>query len=101
MRLMAEDEELFHHEVTPWTVGDLRRALDGLPDHLPVVVNIAEDPGGDTALEQVITGAGFGTIRRRVGPGEYVDEVGPDGYIDEVDSTLGIDCQFPTGDYYR
>jgi hypothetical protein len=33
-----DDEELFSHQVTAWTVGQLRQAMDGLPDDLPVSV---------------------------------------------------------------
>jgi hypothetical protein len=40
---MADDEELFDHQVTPWTVGQLRKALEGIPDDLPVRVITAED----------------------------------------------------------
>ena len=32
------DDEKFAHTVTPWTVGDLRRALDGVPDDTPIKV---------------------------------------------------------------
>lgn len=55
---MPEPDEEFDHEVTPLTTGDLRRALEGVPDDMPVKVYPAEEPGGDTpADEQVIVGA--------------------------------------------
>ena len=57
-----DDEELFDHTVTPWTLGDLRKAVkdaEGLPDDFPVTVTPAEEPGGELAGdEQVIISAG-------------------------------------------
>lgn len=44
--------ENFGHQVTPWTAGQLRKALEGVPDGLPLLVITAE---GD---EQAVTGAG-------------------------------------------
>ncbi len=45
---MSHDEELFTHAVNAWTVGDLRKALDGAPDDLPLIVFVADEPGGNT-----------------------------------------------------
>lgn len=45
----------FEHAVQAWTVGQLRDALAGLPDDLPIIVDVAEEPGGDTVQEQVTT----------------------------------------------
>ena len=50
----------FEHAVQAWTVGQLRDALAGLPDDLPIIVDVAEEPGGDTVQEQVVVHAGFG-----------------------------------------
>ena len=50
----------FEHAVQAWTVGQLREALAGLPDDLPIIVDVAEEPGGDTVQEQVVVHAGFG-----------------------------------------
>lgn len=86
---MRDDEELFDHVVVPWTVGDLRKALEGLPDDLPLQVNLAEEPGGDTCDTQVVTGAGFAAIT-------WGDERG-----EQIDRTLSLECEFPTGRYYR
>jgi Family of unknown function (DUF6225) len=84
---VSDSEELFHHEVTPWTVGQLRKALQGLPGYLPIRVLYAEEPGGDTAAEQVLIGAGFGT-----------------GTIDDG-SQYGRDfllsCEYSSGEYSR
>jgi len=35
---MADNEELFTHTVGIWTAGQLREALGGVPDELPVHV---------------------------------------------------------------
>ncbi len=86
---MHAEEELVRHEVRPWTVGQLRAALQGLPDELPLVVQLAEEPGGDLVAEQVVTDAGFGTI-------DWGDDRGED-----VDRRFAICCDFPTGEYYR
>ena len=44
-------EQPYEHVVDAWTVGQLRAALVGLPDDLPVIVDFAEEPGGDTVDE--------------------------------------------------
>ena len=52
------DEELFDHQVTVWTVGQLRAALAGLPEDLPVRVIPADEPGSDLAgADQVVISA--------------------------------------------
>ena len=50
----------FEHAAHAWTVGQLRDALAGLPDDLPIIVDVAEEPSGDTVQEQVVGHAGFG-----------------------------------------
>jgi hypothetical protein len=62
-----DDEELFDHQVTAWTVGQLRAALDGLPDDVPVRVIPADEPGSDVAGDDqvVISAAPVGGRRRR------------------------------------
>lgn len=86
---MSRGYVTFRHEVDPWTVGQLRAALTGLPDSLPVRVNVAESPGGDFVDEQVVIGVGFG----------WADWGGDRG--EEIDSFLTISCEFPPGDYER
>lgn len=74
---MADDEELFDHQVTALTAGDLRKALEGVPDDMTVRVMVAEEPGGDTADEQVVIAASrFGLH-------------------------FEISTEFPSGEYYR
>lgn len=43
----------FEHKVDAWTVGLLRNALSGLPDDMPILVDVAEEPGGDTVQERL------------------------------------------------
>ena len=83
-----DDEELFDHTVTPWTLGDLRKAVkdaEGLPDDFPVTVTPAEEPGGELAGdEQVIISAGPWGGREGATPDHFE-----------------ISCEFPSGQYYR
>lgn len=81
-------QQPYDHSVTPWTVGQLRTALEGLPEDLPVLVDVAEEPGGDGVVEQVIVDVGFG---------HGVDLEGQE----YVGRDLRIGCEFPSGTYYR
>ena len=47
-------------EPAQWTVGQLRAELIGLPDHTPVVVDVAMDVTGSTYERRPVTGAGYG-----------------------------------------
>lgn len=71
-----------------WTVGRLRAALEGLPEDLPIIVDVAEEPGGDLVDEQVIIHVGFG------------HGVAGDG-SEFIGRELRIGCEFPTGTYER
>ncbi len=84
-----EREVSFGHTVRAWTVGQLRRALDGVPDDTPIRVNVAETPGGDTVDEQVVIDAGFGQHRMAEDP--------PGTW--RTDTQFGLDCEFPPGTY--
>lgn len=81
-------EESFEHQVKAWTVGQIRAALAGLPDDLPVIVDVAEEPGGELSDEQVVTNVGFG----------YGIDAAGEPYVGRP---LRIGCEFPTGTYYR
>jgi hypothetical protein len=70
---------------TSWTVGTLRSALAGIPDDTPLVISAADVDDPDFAIEQVITGAGFGTI-----------DCG-DGYGPEQSKVFGLGCAIPEG----
>jgi hypothetical protein len=83
---MSHDGELFTHAVNAWTVGDLRKALDGAPDDLPLIVFVADEPGGNTVDEQVVIGAGPRNDKGSEG-------APPDGFE--------VGCGFPSGEHCR
>jgi Family of unknown function (DUF6225) len=84
---MSEDEELFTHTVRAWTAGELRKALEGVPDDFPVTVVTAEEPGSELAGdEQVVISAGPWNVQGAKG-------VPPDHFE--------IGTEFPSGEYYR
>jgi hypothetical protein len=107
-----DDEELFDHQVTAWTVGQLRAALDGLPDDMPVRVITAEEPGSDLAGdEQVVISAGpwadvdvgpAGSAGRICIPGATAADVRAKLDTGELQPDhFEIDLEFPSGRYYR
>jgi Family of unknown function (DUF6225) len=108
-----DDEELFDHQVTPWTVGQLRAALEGVPDDLPVRVITAEEPGSDLAGdEQVVTGAapwasvdvgtGYATHSLPRLPGATADDIRAKLASGELQPDhFEISLEFPSGQYYR
>jgi Family of unknown function (DUF6225) len=66
-----------------WTVGQLKTALAAIPDATALVVNVADPSDPHVADEQVIVGAGFGTI-------DWGDGRGP-----QTDPVFGLDCEIP------
>lgn len=76
---MDEYEEVFEHSVTAWTVSQLRRSLEGLPDDLPIEASFTEEPGGNT-----------GTTRMLVDVG-----------VSHGGRGLQLRCDFRSGQYYR
>jgi Family of unknown function (DUF6225) len=66
-----------------WTVGQLRAALAGIPDDAPLAANTADPNDHGVSDDQVIVGAGFGTV-----------DWG-DGYGAEPDSVFGLQCEIP------
>jgi len=61
---MSEPTRIYHHTADAWTVGQLRAALAGLPDHLPIALAVPEDgrpiPLRDTFDDDwVVTGTDF------------------------------------------
>ena len=110
---MTDDEELFEHQVTPWTAGQLRHALEGVPDDMPVIAVTAEEPGSDIAGDdQVIISAGP-WARVDVGPsGSWTGGICMPGATSEdirakIESGelqpdhFAIDLELPPGQYYR
>ncbi len=68
-----------------WTVGQLKAALAVIPDDTPLVVNAVDTSDPGFADEQVIVGAGFGTVNWG------------DGYGSERDAIFGLECEIPEG----
>jgi Family of unknown function (DUF6225) len=106
------DEELFDHQVTPWTVGQLRAALEGLPSDMPVRVIPADEPGSDLAGgdQVVISAAPWADVD--VGPTGSAGHICiPGATAEDVRRKLAsgeprpdhfeISCEFPSGQYYR
>jgi hypothetical protein len=94
---MGEREEVFHHKPKAvLTIGDLRRALEGLPDDVQLKVATPDSPGnsipGHDAWEDrwVVIEA----IRE---VDDWQDGLGHDHHDDH----LIIWCDFPEDDYYR
>jgi hypothetical protein len=84
---MSDDEELFTHTVRAWTAGELRKALEGVPDDFPVTVVTAEEPGAEYAgPEQVVISAAPWNDRG--------DREAPPDHFE-------VSLEFPSGEYYR
>lgn len=62
------------------TVGQLRAALEGIPDDTPLIVNAADLTDPEFVDEQVITSTGFGLVNWG------------DGYGLEPDNVFGLNC---------
>jgi hypothetical protein len=82
---MSGDEEPSGRQVRAWTVGELRKALEGLPGDLPVRVVIAEAPDGRFVGEQLVISAGPWNDLRGGAPPDYFE----------------IGCQVPSTWYRR
>ena len=57
---MRDDEIVDSADQAPWTVGQLRAELVGLPADLPVIVLVQDNAGGTFFSQQVLVGAGYG-----------------------------------------
>jgi len=68
-----------------WSAGQLKRALAAIPDGTPLVVNAVDTSDPQVADEQVVVGAGFGTVNWG------------DGYGPERDAFFALDCEMPEG----
>jgi hypothetical protein len=93
--------EVLRHEVSAWTVGQLRKALADFPDDMTVRVAPLEEPGGDLeAPLQVVTNtevrefadAPGGGQPRLGGPGDDQRGNGTGAYVT-------LECDFPSGEY--
>jgi hypothetical protein len=76
--------ETFMHQVSAWTAGQLRAALEGIPDDWPVRVVTAAEPG--SVMD---------------GPDQVVIEAGPVVSEHAADDCFEIGCEFETGEYPR
>jgi hypothetical protein len=68
--------------IRPWTAGQLRQALEGVPDDTVIVVNTDDPRYPDMVEEHTIYEAGYG----RVDWG--------DGHGMERDQAFGLNCHF-------
>ncbi len=84
---MPDVEVAYEHQVAAWTVGQLRAALEGIPDDYPVQVMVAETPGGDSAGEQVLFAAHQVTETR-------------DGQRDQA-ARVVLEADFASGTYVK
>jgi len=89
--------KLVKHEVSAWTVGQVRKALADYPDDMPVRVAPLEEPGGELeAPLQVVTGT---EVRR------FADGTGSGGPLngDRGEDLSGdyvtLECDYPSGEY--
>lgn len=96
--------EVLRHEVSAWTVGQLRKALADFPDDMTVRVAPLEEPGGDLeAPLQVVTNtevrefadAPDGGQPRPGGPGGPGDSQRGN----EAGAYVTLECDFPSGEY--
>lgn len=58
-------EVLFDHEVESWNAGQLKEAIRGLPRHMHVNIDVAEQPGGDFCSTLFIADVDLGFSRDR------------------------------------
>ena len=86
----VNDEALFAHQVTAWTAGELRSALGGVPDEMPVRVVPANEPGSDFAGDEHVVISADPWTAEGIPPCETV----PADHFE-------IGCEFPSGQYYR
>lgn len=101
---MADDEEEFDHQVTPWTAGQLRKALGAVPDDWPVLVYPAEEPGGEMLGEQQVVVSAGEWVSGRAWP-RGVQSAGEMRALlergDVRSDCFEITLEFPSGRYLR
>ncbi len=89
--------KLLKHEVSAWTVGELRKALADFSDDMPIRVAPLEDPGGDLeAPLQVVTGTEVRPFASGTGNGGPMNGDQGDGVSDEY---VTLECDYPSGEY--
>jgi hypothetical protein len=94
---MTEQEEIFHHKPEAvLTVGDLRRAIKGLPDDVPLKVATPESPGNSIPGRDMWDDRWVVTEATRE-VDDWQDGLGHDHHDDH----LIIYCDLPEGASYR
>jgi hypothetical protein len=83
------EHKLRRHEVTAWTAGELRQALDGVPDNMPVVLSTSPPFYKWADPDHVITWAGPWT------------DSGAEPTQDAPADRFHIDGERPSGEYYE
>ncbi|NAZ86464.1 DUF6225 family protein [Kineococcus indalonis] len=77
---------LVEHTARPMTLGDLRRATVGLPDDMPLLADVALDPGSIDLHRHVVLSAGHATAE--LADGEEL-----------IEPVIALRTDFPTGTY--
>jgi hypothetical protein len=91
--------ELVRHEVSAWTVGQLRKALADFPDDMAIRIAPLEEPGGDLeAPLQVVTNTEVREFGDAPSSGRP-PAAGRGG--DESGEYVTLECDFPSGEYSR
>jgi Family of unknown function (DUF6225) len=86
--------KMVKHEVSAWTVGQLRKALAEFPDDMAVRVAPLEEPGGDLeAPLQVVINSEVRLFADDHGPLSHRAQNG-DGK-----DYVALECDYPSGDY--
>lgn len=88
----------YRHTVEPWTVARLRAALARVPGHLVVVIEAADEAGGEYMNEQVLVEVAVGDPLEGLTPTE------PGRHVRQFDPSRGrsafrLATEFPSGDY--
>ena len=91
--------EVLRHEVSAWTVGQLRKALADFPDDMAVRVAPLEEPGGELeAPLQVVTNTEVREFTDAPGGGQ-AGVAGPGA--GESGAYVTLECDYPSGEYSR
>ncbi len=85
--MIDSHKEIPDGQQSPWTIGQLRKALNGLPEDLPLRVGLDDDPAENAiGRPRVVTGASFDGIR-------WADPPSPWCFAEDSDPSLTIHCR--------
>lgn len=80
---------VYEHNSPALTVGQLRDALAGLPDHMQVVIVAPSEPGRSQDHELIVTGVGHLTVEERFG-----------GFAEQyLDHRVAISADYASGEW--